>query len=199
MSKAPCEVCIYHRGIPGDAHKRCTHPKTATGPISRIPDLIGAISGGLTLDIALADELGVKVDMTGVKAGWCNWPHNFDPIWILDCQAGQVLKPVGIQRKRTKGWRKPPLTKMVTRETDWGNLFAVGEDVSIVVESTEGHVIEAAVQDLEHSLELFEAYAKLRMVMDPDWLTPLRGKNLACYCALDNPCHRDILLRLVVS
>ena len=25
----------------------------------------------------------------------------------------------------------------------------------------------------------------------------LKGKNLACWCALDKPCHADVLLRLV--
>jgi len=27
-------------------------------------------------------------------------------------------------------------------------------------------------------------------------LAPLRGKNLACWCALDQPCHADVLLVL---
>lgn len=27
-------------------------------------------------------------------------------------------------------------------------------------------------------------------------LTPLRGKNLACWCRLDQPCHADVLLEL---
>lgn len=28
------------------------------------------------------------------------------------------------------------------------------------------------------------------------WLAPLRGKNLACACGLDQPCHADVLLEL---
>ena len=27
-------------------------------------------------------------------------------------------------------------------------------------------------------------------------LAPLRGKNLACWCPLDQPCHADVLLEL---
>lgn len=27
-------------------------------------------------------------------------------------------------------------------------------------------------------------------------LPELRGKNLACWCALDQPCHADVLLEL---
>jgi hypothetical protein len=29
------------------------------------------------------------------------------------------------------------------------------------------------------------------------WLAPLRGKDLACWCPLDKPCHADVLLALL--
>jgi hypothetical protein len=28
------------------------------------------------------------------------------------------------------------------------------------------------------------------------WLAPLRGRALACWCPLDQPCHADVLLEL---
>lgn len=28
------------------------------------------------------------------------------------------------------------------------------------------------------------------------WLAPLRGRDLACWCRLDQPCHADVLLEL---
>jgi hypothetical protein len=31
---------------------------------------------------------------------------------------------------------------------------------------------------------------------DAQWIAPLRGINLACWCALDAPCHADVLLRM---
>jgi hypothetical protein len=31
---------------------------------------------------------------------------------------------------------------------------------------------------------------------NPDWLAPLRGHDLACWCPLDQPCHADVLLEL---
>jgi len=38
------------------------------------------------------------------------------------------------------------------------------------------------------------------MKLQPDryekLIAPLRGKNLACWCALDQPCHADVLLEL---
>lgn len=30
----------------------------------------------------------------------------------------------------------------------------------------------------------------------PDWLAPLLGRDLACWCPLDQPCHADVLLEL---
>lgn len=34
---------------------------------------------------------------------------------------------------------------------------------------------------------------------DADILEELRGKNLACWCPLDQPCHGDVLLELANS
>ena len=31
---------------------------------------------------------------------------------------------------------------------------------------------------------------------NPDFLKPLVGKDLVCFCSLDQPCHADILLEL---
>jgi hypothetical protein len=45
-------------------------------------------------------------------------------------------------------------------------------------------------------LRLFASYAKVRMVQDPGWLEPLRGKDLACWCPVGEACHADLLLRL---
>ena len=30
----------------------------------------------------------------------------------------------------------------------------------------------------------------------PEMLSELRGKNLVCWCRLDQPCHADVLLEL---
>jgi hypothetical protein len=48
---------------------------------------------------------------------------------------------------------------------------------------------------LEEALRLFE-----HVYMTPerrrDARRDLKGKNLACWCPLDQPCHADILLRI---
>lgn len=91
-------------------------------------------------------------------------------------------RPVRVQLKRTKGWKMPPNTMKVDRSTDWGNHdWIVGED-----------------GDAEHCVEMFWHDLDKFSVFHGDeyeaFIAPLRGKNLACWCALDQPCHADALL-----
>lgn len=112
-----------------------------------------------------------------------------------------MTKPKRIQLKRTKGWKMPPNTVKVDRPTRWGNPFVVGRD------GTQAECVEAFgfLAGEEASLELMarmqvpagglDASKKVldELQADP---TPLRGKNLACWCSQDAPCHADVLLRL---
>lgn len=87
--------------------------------------------------------------------------------------------PVRIQRKRTKGWRMPPNTVYVGRPTMWGNNQADGSHKAYAKSCFQRWVNESA------------SYAwKGRAQIE------LRGKNLACWCRLDQPCHADVLLEL---
>lgn len=95
--------------------------------------------------------------------------------------------PIRIQRKRTKGWRMPPNTIYVGRPTMWGNNWKVGTWSNYL-----GH----------HVMTLAEAVEVYRKLAWPEphhveWVKEnLRGKNLACWCPLDQPCHANILLEL---
>jgi hypothetical protein len=90
--------------------------------------------------------------------------------------------PCRIQRQRCKGWRKGSAI-IVTRPGRWGNPY-------VVPPKSPPEVIITAV-------ERFAVYAEARLTREPDWLDPLHGKDLACWCAEDAPaCHADVLLRL---
>ena len=85
--------------------------------------------------------------------------------------------PKRIQISRKRPWRTS--TNLgVARPSRWGNPYPVEE------------------YGLEQALALFEASVE---AMDPAardaLLVPLRGKDLACWCALDQPCHADVWLR----
>lgn len=77
-----------------------------------------------------------------------------------------------ISRRRLKG-------------SPWGNPFTVGKD-----------------GDLPEVLDLYRHYAEERLDSEPDWLEPLRGKDLVCWCQspgdpVKQPCHAEILLELL--
>lgn len=87
--------------------------------------------------------------------------------------------PKRIQLSRKKGWRKPENTVVVSRPSKWGNPYQITED-----------------RDASDVCIAFHAHIHL---MDSEtreaYLAPLRGKNLACWCKLGEPCHADVLLK----
>ena len=86
-----------------------------------------------------------------------------------------------IKRGRTRGWRMPPSGRYVGRPTRWGNPYPVGT--------------EEGQYTLSEALELYERWLDTKLAEDPAFLDELLGKDLACWCRLDEVCHADILLR----
>lgn len=103
-----------------------------------------------------------------------------------------TTQPIRIQLRRTKGWRMPPNTVKVDRATKWGNPFKVGELVLFgPAYNFRIELIEDAAQACRHYKRwLYTIRSSCELVF------PLRGKNLACWCPLDQPCHADVLLEL---
>jgi hypothetical protein len=101
------------------------------------------------------------------------------------------MNPKRIQLKRQKGWRKPPNTVVVARPTKWGNPYRIGSKLTDYWGP--GQVLQ--VKDAAMAVELYEALIQARHWVGPD-PDELRGKNLACWCPLSQPCHADVLLRL---
>ncbi|WP_173087344.1 DUF4326 domain-containing protein [Devosia sp. 1635] len=114
-----------------------------------------------------------------------------------------MTKPVRVQLSRKKGWRMPPNTVKVCRPSMFGNPFIhtdVAEAVKAYRELCSGGTksFEMGPGKLQfadncHPNTLHWAF--------PDWLkkeglSQIRGKNLACWCPLNKPCHADVLLEL---
>ena len=108
--------------------------------------------------------------------------------------------PKRIQRKRSKGWRMPENTVYVGRPSRWGNWFPFYE---FIQDGGDLYSAREKVRDLfEDNLEEMIGSGDCLPINGEDltieeWLAPLRGKDLACWCPLDHPCHADVLLRLV--
>jgi len=101
------------------------------------------------------------------------------------------MTPIRIQRKRKKGWKMPANTIYVGRPTIRGNPFRIGERVPGLEQTY--YSVQDVVSLFEQELDII--IMNLGMTRE-EFLEPLRGKNLACFCPLDQPCHADVLLRL---
>lgn len=89
--------------------------------------------------------------------------------------------PRRIQLRRVKGWRLPANTVVVARPGRWGNPFP----------------IQPGFRDRATALAL---YAQLINELGEPFRAEVRrhlaGRNLACWCPLDVPCHADLLLEI---
>jgi hypothetical protein len=81
----------------------------------------------------------------------------------------------------------PPNTIYVGRPTVWGNPYVVGAQL---LDGKPLTAEKAVALYRQHVGEVFDL-ATIRK--------RLGGKNLACWCALNQPCHADVLLELANS
>ena len=115
--------------------------------------------------------------------------------------------PDRVQITRDRPWRQDhPDAVIVDRRTPWGNPFRVGDP---------GVPDAAAAVALFRAAIILADYARARVDSEPSLLmhhvmetmpgpvprldairTHLRGRDLACWCPLDAPCHADVLLEL---
>lgn len=91
------------------------------------------------------------------------------------------MSPRRIRLQRTAGWRKPSGAVVVARPTRWGNPFEVGVDgdraqcVGLYLDALERGRLAVSAEDARNAL---------------------MGRDLACWCPLEEPCHADVLLEL---
>ena len=113
--------------------------------------------------------------------------------------------PRRIQLRRAKGWRKPDNTVVVARPTKWGNPFVAHHPGSAVEKPMTPTMAVAAFRSLlekNHGgwfptpLPWPKGKIPSQFTTVADVQSELRGKNLACWCPLDQPCHADVLLEL---
>jgi hypothetical protein len=66
--------------------------------------------------------------------------------------------------------------KLVARPTKWGNPFPLPR------------------YTIDEALARYRVWLDQKLREDPQFLEPLRGYNLGCFCAQGAPCHAEILL-----
>lgn len=88
MSKPNCYKCKHRGTLPGDAHSSCQHPKARGNlaePFGKLLSIFASVQRVAPVIGSSAAELNVKGNPHGIKSGWFNWPYNFDPVWLENC------------------------------------------------------------------------------------------------------------------
>ncbi len=77
-----CFECKYRERVMGSTHSRCRHPsvaKTTRG------ELLAMLSVSEFVELESASELDIQANAHGIRKGWFNWPYDFDPVWLENC------------------------------------------------------------------------------------------------------------------
>lgn len=119
--------------------------------------------------------------------------------------------PERIQRKRQAGWRLPEGAVIVDRTSKWGNPWRI---VPVRDHAFPWGDAADVIHDTHRtSIGRFERFTRIPGTGAPYWavqayrrdLTPeliaaaraeLAGRDLCCFCRLDQPCHADVLLQV---
>ena len=119
------------------------------------------------------------------------------------------MRPIRLQLSRAGGFSLQNVSRAanglaavnVARPGKWGNPWRVGETIDMRQANRWGWTISSqgrkrvcanraeAVRAFRHCLAMDVAY-------HPAVIDALGGRNLACWCGPDSPCHADALLEL---
>ena len=110
--------------------------------------------------------------------------------WSPDYDNQGSGQPRRVRLSRAKGWRMPAHTVKVDRSTRWGNPWSIEKAREVGYTGTDAELRRMCVSVFDNAcdkrLPAVEAITAN--------IEQLRGKNLACWCPIDEPCHADILL-----
>lgn len=118
--------------------------------------------------------------------------------------------PKRIQMSRRHPWRADhPDAVIVDRRTKWGNPYRVTRRVRHFMGSYDvyavhpepsvghrGYTYRRENDALERALHLYRGDVMRRIESGSLSISELAGRDLACWCPLDQPCHADVLLAI---
>lgn len=198
------KVCHYGRAVTAEQTLYILHSHACKD--------LGADLRGCEYSIAL--DRGIDM------ARWWGFEDEAVALYIDQPGTGN-LRPLGkrrapqrIQRKRTKGWRAPAAAVYVGRGSKWGNPYAVrkfrdglGDDAYKVYEPEQGrtHTFFDDTYSADGPVARGLAAEKAVELYTTNWIpladpaalrAALAGRDLMCWCPMDQPCHADVLLRI---
>jgi hypothetical protein len=111
-------------------------------------------------------------------------------------------EPRRVQLRRTKGWRKPEGAVVVARPSKWGNPFTIAACIEAGFATSDDQARKVCVEAFRAWLDgdrWADGSGPAADKRHADYLAALpdlAGRDLACWCPLDQPCHADVLLEL---
>ncbi len=116
------------------------------------------------------------------------------------------IQPVRIQRSRKHKQVSPNGLEIVYvgRPGKWGNPFKIGEYIKvgnggngfIYLRALDAKYADGSFTFIENIDQCLELYSKYIINYPPKNLHQLKGKNLSCWCGLNEKCHADMLLEI---
>jgi hypothetical protein len=107
----------------------------------------------------------------------------------LFCHAPKLHR---VRLSRRHGWRMPPNTTKVDRTTWLGNPYRVDEHGTRVECVAMFRALLMGEREPDNASQEHRR-DHIRYMLRSG---VLKGRNLACWCPLDEPCHADVLLEL---
>lgn len=139
------------------------------------------------------DEFGDAICLCGtdtdavVRA--CGLVPEFDPFGVTP------RRPRRVRRSRAAGWRLPQTAKAVGRPGPYGNPFAVVEVGTCWTVVSNGETLASHGTRADAHQDAVNRFRQHATDTGLD-VTPLRGWDLACWCADGLACHVDALIEL---
>lgn len=94
------------------------------------------------------------------------------------------------------GWKLPPNTTSVARPGRWGNPFSVVPDAPPGAPVGTRYTAMPSVADAVAAFRRWLTEDPAGRPLAQEAQVALRGRNLACWCPLDGPCHAEVLLAI---
>ena len=113
--------------------------------------------------------------------------------------------PRRIRLSRRNGWRLPAGARSVARPTPWGNPYQVAKDTTgqqprwVVTNDGSARIISAfdtIDQARAKAVDLYREWVLGQPDLTRRVRLELAGRDLACWCPGQAPCHADVLLQL---
>jgi hypothetical protein len=90
-SKTDCYKCKWRGEVIGSTHSSCKNPelKGASDNLDVVMAIFASVGRTAPqIDIrALSSKFEIRANPHGIRKGWFNWPWNFDPVWLENCNA----------------------------------------------------------------------------------------------------------------